>query len=50
MNIPIITCGGAGGKTDPSQIRITDLGESYNDPLLSQMRKQLRRDLGLKKK
>lgn len=49
MNIPIITCGGAGGKTDPSQIRITDLGESYNDPLLSQMRKQLRRDLGLKK-
>ena len=49
INIPIITCGGAGGKTDPSQIKIADLGESYNDPLLFQMRKQLRRDLGLEK-
>ena len=36
-------------KLTASQIRNHfDLGESDNDPLLSQMRKQLRRDLGLK--
>ena len=46
-NIPIITCGGAGGRTDPSQIRTADLGESDNDPLLAQLRKQLRKPLGL---
>lgn len=46
-NIPIITCGGAGGRTDPSQIRTADLGESDNDPLLAQLRKQLRKDFDL---
>ena len=48
-NLPIITCGGAGGKTDPSCIKICDLGESDNDPLLAQIRKQLRRDFNLPK-
>ena len=45
--IPVITCGGAGGRIDPSQIRTADLGESDNDPLLAQLRKQLRKPLGL---
>lgn len=49
IKIPIITCGGAGGKTDPTQIKISDLGESFNDPLLAQMRKQLRKDFNLDK-
>ena len=37
----------AGGRTDPSQIRTADLGESNNDPLLAQLRKQLRKDFDL---
>ena len=49
INIPIITCGGAGGKSDPNKIQVADLGESINDPLLAQIRKQLRRDLNLPK-
>lgn len=41
--IPLITCGGAGGRTDPSLIRIADLGESTNDSLLRSVRKKLRK-------
>jgi len=41
--IPIITVGGAGGKTDPTKIRILDLSETTIDPLLKQVRKKLRR-------
>lgn len=45
-DIPIITCGAAGGRRDPSQIRIDDLSRSYNDALLNQTRKDLRSDHG----
>ena len=48
-DIPIILSGGAGGKSDPNKIKISDLGDSINDPLLAQIRKQLRRDLNLPK-
>ncbi|MFD2167136.1 tRNA cyclic N6-threonylcarbamoyladenosine(37) synthase TcdA [Thalassotalea euphylliae] len=41
--IPLITIGGAGGQTDPSQIQITDLSQTYQDPLLAKVRNQLRR-------
>ena len=44
--IPIITCGGAGGLRDPSQICIDDLSRSYNDALLNQVRKNLRSNHG----
>lgn len=47
MNVPVIVSGGAGGRVDPSQIRTTDLRDSYNDPLLAHIRKQLRRNLGM---
>lgn len=40
--IPVITIGGAGGLLDPSQVAINDLSKSYNDPLLFQVRKELR--------
>lgn len=43
-NIPIITCGGAAGKVDPSKVTITDLNKTKNDPLLSRMRKVLRKE------
>ena len=42
--LPIITIGGAGGQTDPTQIQITDLSQTYQDPLLAKVRNQLRRD------
>lgn len=41
--IPIITCGGAAGKVDPSKVLISDLNKTKNDPLLSRMRKVLRK-------
>lgn len=48
LGIPVIVAGGAGGRVDPTQIRTTDLRDSFNDPLLFQVRKQLRRTLGLR--
>lgn len=45
-NIPVISCGGAGGLTDPTQICITDLSRVHNDPLLNQVRKDLRNHHG----
>lgn len=42
--IPLVVMGGAGGKTDPSQIRITDMATSANDRLLARLRKKLRQD------
>ena len=48
IGVPIIVSGGAGGRVDPSQIRTTDLRDSYNDPLLAACRKQLRRNLGMR--
>lgn len=44
--IQVITCGGAGGLRDPSQICIDDLSRSYNDALLNQVRKNLRANYG----
>ncbi|MEW6982069.1 tRNA cyclic N6-threonylcarbamoyladenosine(37) synthase TcdA [Colwelliaceae bacterium 6471] len=43
---PIITVGGAGGQTDPSKIAITDLSQTYQDPLLAKVKNQLRREYG----
>jgi tRNA A37 threonylcarbamoyladenosine dehydratase len=42
--IPLITIGGAGGQTDPSKIQLTDLSQTYQDPLLAKVRNQLRRE------
>jgi tRNA threonylcarbamoyladenosine dehydratase len=43
-NIPLVVMGGAGGKTDPSQIKVTDMATSSNDRLLARLRKKLRQD------
>lgn len=47
--LPLITCGGAGGCTDPSRIKVEDLSRTINDPLLLQVRKRLRRHYGFPK-
>lgn len=42
--IPVITTGGAGGLTDPTQIVVKDLSKTVNDPLASKVRRTLRRE------
>ncbi len=42
----VLTIGGAGGKRDATQVRTGDLGDSWGDELLRQVRKKLRRDHG----
>lgn len=42
--IPLVVMGGAGGKIDPEQIRVTDMSISSNDRLLARLRKKLRQD------
>lgn len=44
--IPLITCGGAGGRIDPTRLQVADLARSINDPLLLQVRKRLRQQYG----
>lgn len=43
QKIPLIVSGGAGGKVDPSQIRVADLSRTEQDPMLAKLRNQLRR-------
>ncbi len=41
--IPLVTSGGAGGQTDPTQIHLADLSRTTQDPLLAKIRNNLRR-------
>ncbi len=44
--VPLVVCGGAGGKTDPTRIRVDDLARATHDPLLSRLRRRLRAEHG----
>lgn len=44
--LPIIVAGAAGGQTDPTQVRLADLSQTVQDPLLAKVRASLRRDHG----
>ena len=44
--IQIIATGGAGGQLDPTQIQVADLNKTFNDPLASAVRSELRREYG----
>ena len=44
--IPIITTGGAGGRTDPTAIQVRDLSRTWNDPLAAKVRARLRAEHG----
>ena len=44
--LPLIVCGSAGGRTDPTQIRVRDLSRTEHDALLSLMRRKLRQEFG----
>ena len=43
---PIVTCGAAGGRTDPTFVATADLALSTSDGLLKRVRKVLRREYG----
>lgn len=42
QKIKLVTVGGAGGRIDPTRIKIVDLSRTVQDPLLARTRKQLR--------
>jgi tRNA A37 threonylcarbamoyladenosine dehydratase len=42
-NIPFVSSMGAGGKVDPTKIKIADIGKSYNCKLAQHIRKKLRK-------
>jgi len=46
QSTPIITAGGAGGRRDPTRIRVDDLARSGGDRLLQSVRRTLRADHG----
>lgn len=46
-SIPVLACGGAGAKCDPTRVRIVDLAESVVDPLARAVRHRLRRVHGI---
>lgn len=43
---PVVTCGAAGGRRDPTRIRTADLSVSGGDPLMHALRRKLRREHG----
>lgn len=45
--LKLICAGGAGGKTDPLQVTVSDLRECYQDPLLARLRSKLRHEKGI---
>ncbi len=44
--IAVITTGGAGGLTDPTQVAVADLSRTWNDPLAAKVRARLRSEFG----
>jgi len=43
---PVIACGAAGGRRDPTRVRLADLAETSHDRLLAEVRRRLRRQHG----
>ena len=46
QGIAIVTCGAAGGRLDPTRLRLDDLVRASGDPLLAKVRYRLRRHHG----
>ncbi|WP_425602441.1 tRNA threonylcarbamoyladenosine dehydratase [Luteibacter aegosomatis] len=44
--LPLVTVGAAGGRTDPTLIRVRDLSRTEHDAMLSMIRKKLRQEHG----
>lgn len=46
QKLPLVTTGGAGGRTDPTRIRIDDLARTTEDALAAKLRARLRKEHG----
>jgi len=44
LGLPVIACGGAGGRRDGTQVRTADLSKVTHDRLLAEVRKRLRKE------
>lgn len=44
--LPMVSVGSAGGRTDPTMIRVRDLSRTEHDAMFSLIRKKLRQDFG----
>jgi tRNA A37 threonylcarbamoyladenosine dehydratase len=44
--LPVVTCGGAGGRRDATHVRVADLAKVSHDRLLAEVRKKLRKEYG----
>jgi tRNA threonylcarbamoyladenosine dehydratase len=44
--LPVVCSGGAGGRSDPTQVRVDDLAFTHRDQLLKDVRKRLRQRFG----
>lgn len=44
--LPVVSTAGAGGRRDPTEVRVDDLTKVFNDPLSAMVRKKLRREYG----
>ena len=44
--LPLVVVGSAGGRVDPTQVRVRDLTRTEHDAMLSLVRKKLRQDFG----
>ncbi|MDP2792592.1 MAG: tRNA threonylcarbamoyladenosine dehydratase [Sulfurisoma sp.] len=44
--IPVVTTGGAGGRSDPTRVKIDDLSRTTQDALASKLRARLRKEYG----
>ncbi|MCK7594778.1 tRNA threonylcarbamoyladenosine dehydratase [Pseudomarimonas salicorniae] len=47
--LPLIVSGSAGGRTDPTQVRVRDLSRTEHDALLALIRKKLRQEFNFPK-
>ena len=47
--IPVISCGGAGGRANPMMVTVKDMSNAYKDPLLAKVRKTLRNEYNFPK-
>lgn len=46
---PLVVCGSAGGRTDPTMIRLRDLSRTEHDAMLALIRKKLRQEFNFPK-
>jgi len=46
QHLPVIACGGAGGRRELASVRVGDLSQASHDKLLSEVRRRLRKEHG----